>query len=70
MNPFKGLGHMVKIYGGGQLQSTKPKRPAGMSGRQWKRARKALSLTTRGNGFTRKPSVVDPQKYAAKKVSL
>jgi hypothetical protein len=43
MNPFSGLMHKVKIHSSekGPLLSSKPKRPQGMSGRQWKKAKKA-----------------------------
>jgi len=44
MNIYKGLDHQVKVFSGkdGQpLKSRKPKRPEGMSGRQWKKFRKA-----------------------------
>jgi len=42
MNRFKGLNHDAKIWhsASGPLKSLKVKRPAGMSGRQWKKARK------------------------------
>jgi len=54
LNPYSGFVHLVKLYGTayGPLRSTKPKRPAGMSGRQWKRMRKAQGLTTKSAGFT------------------
>lgn len=44
MNIFKGLNHSVKIFAsadGKGLQSLKVKRPEDMSGRQWKKPRKA-----------------------------
>lgn len=44
MNIFRGLDHTVKIFqakDGKGLHSRKVKRPEGMSGRQWKKLRKA-----------------------------
>jgi hypothetical protein len=37
-----------KLHRGVQLGSTKPKKPAGMSGRQWKRLRKAAIRIVEG----------------------
>ena len=44
MNIFKGLNHLVKVHSmkdGSPLKSGKRRRPEGMSGRQWRKARKA-----------------------------
>jgi hypothetical protein len=64
---------MAKLYGGdgkGPLRSAKPRRPAGMSGRQWKRLRKANGLSTKSAGFFRpnKEKPLNPADYAAHKI--
>jgi hypothetical protein len=47
MNIFKGLDHQVKIWRSQEPRvSPKPKRPEGMSGRQWKIARREARKKT------------------------
>jgi hypothetical protein len=59
MNPFKGMTHMVKVFqakDGKGLRSLEPKRPAGMSARQFKKAVK-LSRRTRIQAAQKKVEV-------------
>ena len=52
MNIFSKFAHKVKLFSSenGPLRTRKVKRPAGMSGRQWKKARKAARRNFKAPG--------------------
>lgn len=50
-NIWKGLNHQIQVFSrkdGMPIRSTEPQRPAGMSGRQWKRLKRAARKVKRG----------------------
>jgi primosomal replication protein N len=57
----------------GPLRSAKVRRPPGMSGRQWKKLRKAIGVSTKSKGFLRKKKpeeITNPADAAAAKIGM